>query len=458
MSIGGALAEARSEAGLSVTEVSERTRIRATIIRDIERDDYAACGGDFYARGHIRAIAKVVGADPVPLIAEYDAALRPDEDSGPAAGLTSASDSTLSTGAGPLADPMPAGGMQAGLARAGPGPAGQPGGESDTEQIPQAAEPRRDELAAIRARLADSGRVAGARLAELTRAIAAHLTDSAHAAGGWIAAQSGRIERGGRDGASWRDRAARAAEPRPRLIAALALALLAAIGLLIYLLVAGPSGQSSGARAQSGVAGLRRDTASGHQAAPGSAGAGLAGTGAAGSGAAGSGPAGSGPAGSGPATPGVAEPRPVLLTPAGIAAFGPGGTATADDPQSASLAIDGSDRTAWHTAWYTTPDFGRLQSGTGLLLDMGQPVAISSVSIIFGPARGGAFELRAGNAPALASLLPVARAADRGGAVTVHVVRPARARYLLIWVTRLPPDASGTYQAVICNLAVRGVR
>ena len=77
MGIGGALAEARSEAGLTITQVSERTRIRETIIRDIERDDYSACGGDFYARGHIRAIARVVGTDPVPLIEEYDAASVP---------------------------------------------------------------------------------------------------------------------------------------------------------------------------------------------------------------------------------------------------------------------------------------------------------------------------------------------------------------------------------------------
>lgn len=77
MNIGGALAEARSEAGLTITEVSKRTRIRETIIRDIERDDYSACGGDFYARGHIRAIARVVGADPVPLIEQYDAARLP---------------------------------------------------------------------------------------------------------------------------------------------------------------------------------------------------------------------------------------------------------------------------------------------------------------------------------------------------------------------------------------------
>jgi len=72
--IGGALAEARSEAGLTITQVSERTRIRETIIRDIERDDYSACGGDFYTRGHIRAIARAVGTDPVPLIEEYDGA------------------------------------------------------------------------------------------------------------------------------------------------------------------------------------------------------------------------------------------------------------------------------------------------------------------------------------------------------------------------------------------------
>jgi cytoskeletal protein RodZ len=74
MSIGETLAEARHRAGLSVAEVSERTRIRQALIRDIEADDYGECGGDFYARGHIRAIADAVGADPQPLIREYDAA------------------------------------------------------------------------------------------------------------------------------------------------------------------------------------------------------------------------------------------------------------------------------------------------------------------------------------------------------------------------------------------------
>jgi hypothetical protein len=57
-----------------VSDVSDRTRITRTIITAIEGDDYAGCGGDFYARGHIRSIAKAVGADPGPLIREYDGA------------------------------------------------------------------------------------------------------------------------------------------------------------------------------------------------------------------------------------------------------------------------------------------------------------------------------------------------------------------------------------------------
>jgi cytoskeletal protein RodZ len=72
VSIGDTLAEARRQADLTVTQVSQRTCIRETIIRGIERGDFSACGGDFYARGHIRSIARAVGADPDALIREYD--------------------------------------------------------------------------------------------------------------------------------------------------------------------------------------------------------------------------------------------------------------------------------------------------------------------------------------------------------------------------------------------------
>jgi cytoskeletal protein RodZ len=70
--IGETLATARQQAGLTVTQVSERTRIRETVIRAIEHNDFSTCGGNFYARGHIRGIARVVGTDSEPLVRAYD--------------------------------------------------------------------------------------------------------------------------------------------------------------------------------------------------------------------------------------------------------------------------------------------------------------------------------------------------------------------------------------------------
>jgi hypothetical protein len=75
VTIGDALAAGRRQAGMTVTQVSQRTCIRETIIRGIERDDFSGCGGDFYARGHIRSIASAVEVAPEPLIAEYDATI-----------------------------------------------------------------------------------------------------------------------------------------------------------------------------------------------------------------------------------------------------------------------------------------------------------------------------------------------------------------------------------------------
>jgi cytoskeletal protein RodZ len=77
LTVGDALAAARRQAGLTITQVSQRTCIRETIVRGIERGDYSACGGDFYARGHVRSIARAVGLDPDEMVREYDASQAP---------------------------------------------------------------------------------------------------------------------------------------------------------------------------------------------------------------------------------------------------------------------------------------------------------------------------------------------------------------------------------------------
>ncbi|MER6236882.1 MULTISPECIES: helix-turn-helix domain-containing protein [Streptomyces] len=72
-SLGHALQQARIAAGLTVEEVSSATRVRIPIVHAIEADDFSRCGGDVYARGHIRMLAQAVRLDPDPLIAQFDA-------------------------------------------------------------------------------------------------------------------------------------------------------------------------------------------------------------------------------------------------------------------------------------------------------------------------------------------------------------------------------------------------
>ncbi len=71
--IGPELAAARHRVGLSVDELAERTRIRPHVLESIEVDDFSPCGGDFYARGHLRTLARVLGRDPAPLLQHFDA-------------------------------------------------------------------------------------------------------------------------------------------------------------------------------------------------------------------------------------------------------------------------------------------------------------------------------------------------------------------------------------------------
>ncbi|MGW4273578.1 helix-turn-helix domain-containing protein [Streptomyces seoulensis] len=71
--IGRVLKDARLAAGLTVDEISAATRVRIAIVHAIEADDFAPCGGDVYARGHIGTLARAVHLDPAPLLAQYAA-------------------------------------------------------------------------------------------------------------------------------------------------------------------------------------------------------------------------------------------------------------------------------------------------------------------------------------------------------------------------------------------------
>jgi transcriptional regulator with XRE-family HTH domain len=70
-SLGTALRAAREQSGLTVEQVSAETRIRGTLIRDLEADRFESSGAPVYARGHVRAIAHAIGVDEAPLLALF---------------------------------------------------------------------------------------------------------------------------------------------------------------------------------------------------------------------------------------------------------------------------------------------------------------------------------------------------------------------------------------------------
>jgi cytoskeletal protein RodZ len=322
-------------AGLSVANVSQRTRVRESLIRAIEEDDYSGCGGDFYARGHIRSIAAAVGTDPEPLVWEYDKNHRAPQE------ITAA----------------------------------------------DAFEPVRP----IRVREREQRE----------------------------------RERRQRE----RERPPRARRRRRAPWPMLALvALVVVIGLVGYLLVAGSSPASHTPQAAAS-----HPVTSHHPSPPAPT------------------PSQSSTP---PPSPTPAPPPPATaLDPAGVTSFGPNG---GDNSQLARQAIDGSSGSAWHTDWYTSPDFGGLQHGTGLLLNMGKQVTITSARITLGRGAGTSLQLRAGDSPSLGGLKQVAHASNANGVVKLHIPSPAHGRYLLIWITKLPPDSSGTYQASVSGVRVSG--
>lgn len=72
MSVGSSLREMRKSAGFTVEQLASRTRIPASVIEDLEQDNFATCGGPIYARGHIRTIANICGFDESEVLVAFE--------------------------------------------------------------------------------------------------------------------------------------------------------------------------------------------------------------------------------------------------------------------------------------------------------------------------------------------------------------------------------------------------
>lgn len=72
MNLGQLISSARNSAKLTVDALSSATSIRPSLIKEFEENNFINAGGDAYARGHLRNIAKVLNVDPEILLHQFD--------------------------------------------------------------------------------------------------------------------------------------------------------------------------------------------------------------------------------------------------------------------------------------------------------------------------------------------------------------------------------------------------
>jgi hypothetical protein len=484
VTVGEALTEARAQAGLSVDELSERTRIRGTVIRSIEEDDYAACGGDLYVRGYVRALAGAVGIDAQPLIREFDSgrangangstsryaygspsvpppsvpppgaaqtafdlpavAEAPSGDSGPAdLDATRFDLPVVSADPATTAYDLPALPRTAELPAVAPPAVAQPRAAMETQFD---TETRSDLVAAGY----DLKPTEPAEADSATKIIPVLGTGTADPAAPHVipeqpvpaeqpvpvlpgAAKAGRV-RGKRRG----------------LLALGAVVVLAAAGGVGAYLATGSTATKNTAATSVASQGASAAAAEASASAKASAAADASASAKAQASASAAAKA------SKSASAKAAAQRVISLPVASAAAFGPDGFADGDNPGNAKFAIARNAAQPWQTQWYATSRFGMLKHGTGLLLDLGKKVTVTSVRLDLGQLRSTDMQIRVGNGTTLQDLRVAAKASGVTGVVKLTLRHPVTARYVLLWLTQLPPDGAGHYQGSISHVVVSG--
>ncbi|MFE5758049.1 protein kinase family protein [Streptomyces massasporeus] len=136
--------------------------------------------------------------------------------------------------------------------------------------------------------------------------------------------------------------------------------------------------------------------------------------------------------------------------------FDPLGDQT-EKPSDIGKVYDSSTATYWQTDFYLSPDFGRLKSGVGIILDLGKTQQVGKVTVRF--VGDTSVELRspspdAGSEP---TSLDAYTTVAEGSGTTVQLKpgKSLKSRYLLVWLTKLPMQQDdGKWRGRVADIKV----
>lgn len=134
-----------------------------------------------------------------------------------------------------------------------------------------------------------------------------------------------------------------------------------------------------------------------------------------------------------------------------------------ENPKQAKLAADGDPKTVWRTERYRKlANLGGLKPGVGLVVDLGAVRRVSRVEVTLS-GKGTTVEIRVPRAgkdtapmKSEADWSPVATATEAGGRAGLEVEQPRETRYVLVYLTSLPPLGAGYFRGGIAEITVTG--
>jgi putative peptidoglycan lipid II flippase len=153
------------------------------------------------------------------------------------------------------------------------------------------------------------------------------------------------------------------------------------------------------------------------------------------------------------------QETPQRLEVAAVQDFDPDDEGGGENPEQTGLATDGNPATAWETkTYFDGPVLAPYRSGVGITLDLGEVTQVSEAQVAL---VGGPYDVQLlavpqgdGEPTSVDGLATLATRSDVSNRVTLTADEPVTTRYLVVWLTSLPPSEGG-FKGAISEVTVR---
>ncbi|WP_284116712.1 protein kinase family protein [Streptomyces fragilis] len=148
-------------------------------------------------------------------------------------------------------------------------------------------------------------------------------------------------------------------------------------------------------------------------------------------------------------------PQPITIK--GATDFDPFGKDGREKPADIGKVYDAESGTYWQTDYYSgDAKFGNLKSGVGVILDLGKKQPVGKVTVTFVGETSVELRAASGTADAQPTTFDAYEKVANGSGtkVTLTPGKDLESRYLLVWLTKLPPESAGTFRGRVVDVKV----